>query len=93
MPFWFTLIMMVLFSAIPAAAVWALVQKWPLAIRVAAPMIAGMAPLTLLGWTIYRNEGGNNDPDPLQFFYTTITVSMACAILAILAMEWRLRHK
>jgi hypothetical protein len=93
MPFWFTLIMMVLFSAVPAAVVWALAQKWPLAIRVAAPMIAGMAPLTFLGWTIYRNEGGNNDPDPLQFFYTTIAVSMACAILAILAMEWRLRHK
>ncbi len=91
MPFWFTLVMMILFSALPAAVVWALVQKRPLAVRVIAPMIAGVAPLTFLGWTIYRHKGGNGDFDPLQFFYLMIGTSFVCALLAIVAMEWRLR--
>jgi hypothetical protein len=93
MPFWFTLVMMVLFSALPAAAIWSLVQKWTLAMRVAASLIAGMAPLTFLGWMVYRSRIGNGDLSPLHFFYLMLGVSCVCALLAVFAMEWRMRRK
>lgn len=93
MPFWFTLVMMMMFSALPAAVVWALVQKLPQIARFIVSLVAGMAPLCFLGWSIYRGESGNNDPDPLQFFYVTIGVSFICALGAVFAMEWRLRRK
>jgi ABC-type branched-subunit amino acid transport system permease subunit len=93
MPFWFTLVMMMLFSALPAAVVWALVQKLPQIARIIVSIIAGMMPLCFVGWSVYRGEGGNRDLDPLQFLYMTIGVSFVCALVAIAAMEWRLRQR
>ncbi len=93
MPFWFTLVIMVLFSAVPAAFAWAFVQKRPPIARIIVSLTAGMAPLSFLGWSVYRVESGNRDPDPLQFFYVTIGVSFVCALAAIAAMEWRLRQR
>ncbi len=93
MPFWFTLVMMMMFSALPAAAVWALVQKLPQIARIIVSIIAGMAPLSVLGWMIYRSKVGQGDLDPLHFFYLVIAVSFACALVAIAAMEWRLRRR
>lgn len=93
MPFWFTLVMMILFSAVPAASAWAFAQRRPQAVRFIIAIAAGMAPLSILGWMVYRSEGGNGDLDPLQFFYLMVAVSFAGALTGALAMEWRLRHR
>jgi hypothetical protein len=93
MPFWFTLVMMVLFSALPAAVAWALVQKLPQIARIIVSVTAGMAPLCFVGWSVYRSASGNSDLDPLQFLYMTIGVSFICALVAIAAMELRLRQR
>ena len=93
MPFAFTLVMMFLFSAIPAAVAWVVFQSQQVAVRRVLALIIGMTPLTIMGWTIFRHEGGNGDLDPLHFFYVMVVVSFVCSLAAVLAMEWRLRHK
>ncbi len=93
MPFWFTLVMMILFSAIPAASAWAFAQRLPQVARIIVSIVAGMAPLSLLALLVFRSGGGNGDFNPLQFFYLMVAVSFAGALAAVFAMEWRLRRK
>jgi hypothetical protein len=93
MPFWFSLVMMLLFSAVPAAAVWAMIQTRPRSVRISLSTIMGMAPLSFLGWMVYRSKTGNGNLNPLNFVCLMIGVSLVCALLAIFAMEWRLRHR
>lgn len=93
MPFSFTIVMIMLFSALTSASVWAIVQSLPLGVRSLLALIGGMAPMTFVGWTIYHYEGDKGGSVPLNYFYISIGVSFICALLAIIAMEWRLRHK
>lgn len=93
MPFWFTLFMMILFSAVPTASAWAFAQRLPQIARIMVSIVAGMAPLSLLALLVFRSGGGNSDFNPLQFCYLMVAISFAGAVLAVIAMEWRLRRK
>ncbi|MGH6651560.1 MAG: hypothetical protein ACREB7_10555 [Sphingopyxis sp.] len=89
------LLMLVILSIIPAGGAglgWLLFHRRSPALAWLAGLLLGVGPLSWFGWTIYRHEGGNGDPDPLAFFQMATGLAVAATLLTLFALHLAARR-
>jgi len=61
---------------------WQLLGKRPFPLHLGVGILFGIAPISLFAWSIYRNEGGGSDSDPLLFLIITVGLATLSCLLA-----------
>lgn len=83
----FGLLALALFPATGAMIGWFALRRWSPGLAWLGGLALGIGPLSWFGWTIYRHEGGNGDPDPLVFFQLVAALAVAATLLTLLALH------
>ena len=84
------LLMLVVLSIIPAGGAglgWLLFHRRSPPLAWLAGLLLGVGPLSWFGWTIYRYEGGNGDPDPLALFQLASALAVTATLLTLFAFH------
>jgi hypothetical protein len=89
-----TMIILFLFSAGPAMAVWWVLFRLSIFARMMLSFAFGTVWISGFGLIVYLQEGGGgSDPDPLAFFYATIVGSVVFSLIPVLALAFARTRK
>lgn len=89
------LLILAVLSIIPAGGAglgWLLFHRRSAALARLAGLLLGAGPLSWFGWSIYRHEGVNGDPDALLFFQLAAGLAVGTALLTLIVLQQTARR-
>ncbi len=66
---------------------WLGTGRVPFPYRMVGGWLCGVALPSFVGWSIFANEGGGDDPDPWTFFVTVVGLSAFVSLIVVLVLQ------